>query len=222
LSNVALLHGLGGSGRATWVDSGWVDILRAEGHTVFAPDLLGHGQADKPLDPATYLDMHGPLRDALGDVGPLIGVGFSLGARVLLDWALDDPLRFDRLVLLGLGDNAFREDDVEVFARALESVETPESPFLARMIELSGRAGNDPAALAALVRGRSSSTLDPHSLGQITVPTLVVMGDDDPVGDPAPLVSSLGNGSLRRIRRTDHFNTVTSFDVIDAVVRFCE
>lgn len=222
LSNVVLLHGLGGSGRATWVDSGWVDILQAEGHTVSAPDLLGHGRADKPLDPAAYVDMHSPLRHALGDVRPLIGVGFSLGARVLLDWALDDPSRFDRLVLLGLGDNAFREDDVEVFARALESADTPESAFLARMIELSRRAGNDPAALATLVRGRRTLILDPQSLGQITVATLVVMGDDDPVGDPEPLVASLGNGALRRIRKTDHFNTVTSVDVIDAVVRFCE
>ncbi len=49
---ILLLHGGGGS-RADWYTAGYVARLRDE-FTVIAMDLRGHGESDKPHDPACY------------------------------------------------------------------------------------------------------------------------------------------------------------------------
>ena len=53
---VVLVHGFGTSFELTWVHNGWVDLLADEGREVIGVDLLGHGGAPKPHDPAEYAD----------------------------------------------------------------------------------------------------------------------------------------------------------------------
>ena len=38
----------------TWAEPGWLDIIGESGRTVIAPDLLGHGQAEKPHEAEPY------------------------------------------------------------------------------------------------------------------------------------------------------------------------
>jgi pimeloyl-ACP methyl ester carboxylesterase len=47
-----LLHGRPMWG-GRWIDRGYVERLQ-ESFRVLAPDLLGHGNSDKPHDPAAY------------------------------------------------------------------------------------------------------------------------------------------------------------------------
>ncbi|HEX8803177.1 MAG TPA: alpha/beta fold hydrolase, partial [Acidimicrobiales bacterium] len=83
---VLLLHGFATSAARTWGENGWIDLLHDVGRTVLAPDLLGHGTAPKPHDPEAYRDLAGPVLATLPDE-PVDAVGFSLGARTLLQMA---------------------------------------------------------------------------------------------------------------------------------------
>src|SRR4051812_24310191 len=116
---VVLVHGLASSFAHGWQEAGWADLLQDGGREVIGVDLLGHGTAPKPTDPEAYADFGGRVRDALPDA-PVDAIGFSAGAIVLLELAAEDPSRFGRLVLIGVGQNVFRNDDHEVLARAFE------------------------------------------------------------------------------------------------------
>src|SRR4029450_14159341 len=104
---VVLVHGWGGSFRNTWQRNGFTALLEDAGRTVIGVDLLGHGDAPKPHDPADYRDLTTRLVDALPDVESVDAVGFSLGALTLLELACAQPTRFRRIVLAGLGDTMF-------------------------------------------------------------------------------------------------------------------
>ena len=91
---VVLVHGLGGSSAETWQGNGWIDLIQDAGRPAIGIDLLGHGTAPKPHDPDAYADMHQHLLDALPD-GQVDAIGFSLGARLLLECAIASPERFE-------------------------------------------------------------------------------------------------------------------------------
>src|SRR3979409_1838361 len=104
-SPVLFIHGLGSSGYIEWrfnLESA------AHRHRVFAPDLPGFGRSEKPRARygipyftrfiERYMDARG-LRSAAV-------VGTSLGGRIALELALENPRRVSKLVLvnaLGFG-----------------------------------------------------------------------------------------------------------------------
>ena len=51
---VVLVHGWGGSFDSTWQLNGFTELLRDAGRAIIGVDLLGHGNAPKPHDPAEY------------------------------------------------------------------------------------------------------------------------------------------------------------------------
>ena len=124
---VLLVHGFATSAARTWRDNGWVDLLGDVGREVIAPDLLGHGDAAKPHDPEAYAALESDVAARLPD-RPVDAIGFSLGARVVLTLAADDPGRFARIVVAGVGANLFREDGSGVIARAIEGDGDPANP----------------------------------------------------------------------------------------------
>ena len=95
---VVLVHGFATSSARTWGDNGWLDLLGDVGRRPVAIDLLGHGTAAKPHDPDAYQAMEALVEAQLPE-GTVDGIGFSLGARVLLTLACEHPERFGRLVL---------------------------------------------------------------------------------------------------------------------------
>jgi pimeloyl-ACP methyl ester carboxylesterase len=106
---VVLVHGWGGSFAYTWEASGFTELLRDAGRPVIGVDLLGHGEAPKPHDPAEYADLTRRVLDAIPDE-PVDAIGFSLGAITLLRIAIDQPHRFSHLVLAGIGATLFDDD----------------------------------------------------------------------------------------------------------------
>ncbi len=221
---VLLLHGFGTSAARTWGDNGWIDLLRDAGREVIAPDLLGHGDAPKPHDPAAYVELEARAASSLDGVPAGVkvdAIGFSLGARTLLTLASATPERFDRIVVSGIGANLFRAgEDPELLAQAIESDTPPEHPWATYFHQMAHAPGNDPAALAAYLRRPHGEPLSDEGLARITSPVLVVIGDRDHAGPADPLLDRLPHATLVVLPNTDHFATPKNFTFLDAALEF--
>ena len=172
-------------------------------------------------DPADYSDVDEELRRALPPDGLIAGVGFSAGAELLLRLACAEPERFDRIVLLGLGDNAFDPGDPALLVAALESSEEPEDVRARVFRRLGQSAGNDPKALSAFLR-RPRQPVTEEELSKLHCPILVVLGDQDWVGPADRLLAALPSASLVTLAGVDHFATPSDFGAIDATIKFLD
>jgi len=220
---VVLVHGWGGSFASTWQRSGFTELLADAGRRVIGVDLLGHGEAPAPHDPDAYADLTTRIVEAL-PATPVDAVGFSLGGLTLLRLATQQPERFRRIALGGVGRNVFERDE-DATARILAGLEGTGDPDdnVARLFtQYADRPGNDRAALAALLRRPQPDPLTSADLAAVTCPVLVVVGDQDFVAPADTLVDALPSGRAVVLRRTDHFATPESFGFIDAVLRFLD
>ncbi len=96
-----MIHGIAGSSRA------WREVMPtlARHYTVIAPDLIGHGQSDKPVGDYSLGAYAGGMRDLLGVLGVerATMVGQSFGGGVALQLAYQHPECCERLVLVDSG-----------------------------------------------------------------------------------------------------------------------
>ncbi len=98
---ILLIHGIAGSSR-TWADP----MKRLAGrHRVLAPDLLGHGDSEKPTGDYSLGAHAAFLRDLLGSLG--IGrttvVGHSFGGGIAMQLTYQHPELCERMVLVSSG-----------------------------------------------------------------------------------------------------------------------
>jgi pimeloyl-ACP methyl ester carboxylesterase len=96
-----LVHGMGGSSN-TW--RGVIPLL-AKKYRVIAPDLLGHGESDKPRGDYSVGAFAVLLRDLLDalDVSRVTVVGHSLGGGIAMQFAHQHRQYCERLVLISSG-----------------------------------------------------------------------------------------------------------------------
>ena len=217
-SPVALVHGFATSSARTWGDNGWLDLLGDSGRTTVPIDLLGHGTADKPHDPAAYDHLEALVAAQLPDE-PVDAIGFSLGARVLLTLATDHPERFGRLVLTGVGANLLRTEGSDLILRAIEGEGDPTNPVVQYFAGLAQHPDVDREALAACLRS-PRPVLTPERLARVQLPVLVIIGDKDFAGPGEPLADALPQSELVTLRNVDHFATPKDFGAIDAALDF--
>jgi pimeloyl-ACP methyl ester carboxylesterase len=96
-----LLHGIGDRSDT------WQELIPelARDHTVIAPDLLGHGQSDKPRADYSVAAYANGMRDLLSVLGieRATVIGHSLGGGVAMQFAYQFPERCERLVLVATG-----------------------------------------------------------------------------------------------------------------------
>jgi pimeloyl-ACP methyl ester carboxylesterase len=217
---VLLVHGFATSAARTWRDNGWIDLLDDAGREVIAPDLLGHGEAPKPHDPEAYATLESDVAALLPD-RPVDAIAFSLGARIVLTLAAEDPGRFGRIVVAGVGANLFRQDGSGIIAQAVEGTGDPANPVVQYFAGLAAQPGADRAALAACIR-QPRPPLDAATLGKVTCPVLVVLGDRDFAGPADPLVEALPDATFRPLRGVDHFATPKNLGFVDAALGFLD
>jgi pimeloyl-ACP methyl ester carboxylesterase len=220
---IVLVHGWGGSFQTTWRQSGFTELLADAGRELVGVDLLGHGEAPKPHDPADYADLTARIVDVLPS-RPVDIVGFSLGALTSLRLATRRPELFNRIVLAGIGRNVF-ERDVERGRRIIAGVEgsgDTEDNEGRLFHQYAHQQGNDPLALAAVLKRPDEGVFTPEELKVIECPVLVVIGDRDFAGPADQLAGALPNARLVVLRNTDHFATPESFGFIDAVLEFLD
>jgi pimeloyl-ACP methyl ester carboxylesterase len=217
---VLLVHGLASSFDLNWREPGWVDLLSDAGREVIGIDLLGHGHADKPHDPAAYDRVADDVAAALPEEGQVQAIGFSMGARLLLEVACDHPDRFERIVVAGIGAGVFQGGGSEAVASAIEGGVTPDEHGTARLFaQFAAGSGNDPKALAAFLR-RDAKPLEARRLAGITCPVLVVLGSQDFAAPAAPLVAAFPNAEYKELPGVDHFATPKDFKFLDAALEF--
>jgi pimeloyl-ACP methyl ester carboxylesterase len=99
---LVLVHGIGDTAR-TWTEV--LPLLAAGGRTVLAPDLLGHGDSDKPRSDYSLGGFANGVRDLLCwyGVDRATVVGHSLGGGIAQQFAYQYPEQCERLVLVASG-----------------------------------------------------------------------------------------------------------------------
>ncbi|MEA2185982.1 MAG: 2-succinyl-6-hydroxy-2,4-cyclohexadiene-carboxylate synthase [Solirubrobacteraceae bacterium] len=218
-----LLHGFTQTGR------GWDEVIRhldGERYRPLAPDLRGHGAAAtrRPIDFAACAN------DVAGlAAGRFALAGYSMGGRLALHVALAHPRRVTRLVLVSTSAGiepaearARRRADDEALAAWMEEDRTMsevadrwgaqplfagQSPQVAAAAR-ADRLRNDPAALAAALRGIGTGVMTPlwQRLGELRMPVAVLAGERDAkfVALARRLVEGLPGGSLTIVEGAGH------------------
>ena len=221
---VILLHGLFSSAHVNWVKFGTAAQLAAAGFECLMPDLRAHGTSAAPHDPAAYppdvlvrdleaLTAHFSLTDY--DL-----VGFSLGSRTAAR-AVIAGARPRRLVLAGMGleglagwarRQAFFRDVLDRFP----AIRPGDRSYAAQ--QFLKTMGTDPAA-ARLLLGTMDDT-DPEALAAITMPTLVLCGDQDNDNGSADRLSETLPDARRATIPGTHMSCVTEPAMGAELVRF--
>ena len=219
---IVLLHGFTGS-VASW--SALARRLQPRFTTVLV-DLPGHGNSSAPLDAARYAlprfaDDLAFLFDALS-LDRVAMLGYSLGGRAALHFALRHPSRLSALVLESTSPGIAAESEraeraaadaelasfieregIEAFVNRWERL-----PLWASQAELPGesrsslraqRLDNTALGLANSLRGAGAGATEPVSdrLGEIVVPALLIAGALDTKYATAARAMA---GAMRRAR----------------------
>jgi len=202
---VLLLHGLGSNATATWGATGWFGELERAGFGWLAPDLRGHGGSIKPHQPDSYRPER-LVEDAvavLDDAGIITVdvVGYSLGARIAIELAVNRPDRVGRLVLGGFGDGSGSAPPLQQLLGHLP-------------------AGADPAAVAACAAGAATEVAPPR-VAEVVAPVLLVAGETDTF---AGSIESLGerfvDARTERVPGRNHFTTLSATSFKRAALDF--
>ncbi len=203
-NGLILLHGFTGS-LETWAP---FEAQFAATHTVVAVDMPGHGLSSAPSDPERYsldrfADDLASVMDAMGLERAVI-LGYSMGGRAALRFALLHPERVSALVLEsvspGFADALRRKERIDSDASLAESLERDgierfvdrwerlslwdsqkNLPARERMRLREQRLRNSPRGLANSLRGAGAGALPAleSRLADISAPALILAGELD-------------------------------------------
>lgn len=218
---VILVHGFAASLAENWAKAGWMHMLQRANRRVVAIDLRGHGRSATSHRPEDY-SLGLMADDVLGVVEHLQIkkpdlIGFSLGARVVLDLLRRRGDRFLLGVLCGVGDvliNPPAVRDPEAFAKAMEAPSAADvSDDMARRFRMFAEGqGQDLLELAACSRGLAASGAGwtREMLAPVKNEMLVVAGSGDELaGSPEALAALFPNAKGKRIPGCGHMDCLT-------------
>jgi 2-succinyl-6-hydroxy-2,4-cyclohexadiene-1-carboxylate synthase len=188
---LVLVHGFTQT-RASW--AGAAAQLSGDGYDVVAVDAPGHGSSD-----AVRIDLHDGAAMLGAAGGRATYVGYSMGGRLALHLAVDQPDCVERLVLVSStagieddGERAARRASDELLAAQIEAEGV--AAFLRRWLalplfaglppdaaDIDARRANSAAGLASSLRlaGTGAQASLWPSLPALSMPVLLVVGDGD-------------------------------------------
>lgn len=195
------LHGFSESG-TTW------DGIHVDGYRMIRIDLIGHGTSSRPTEVGAYtmsqmlLDIHRIVYALAGESYALLG--YSMGARIALLYALEYPLEVTKLILesgsVGIADTVerserreadvalgkrIREQTIEWFAETWAKLDVFKSQYtLPNAVQnriQHRRLQNSPHALAFTLEGSGQGVMPyvGHRLQELTMPICYISGELD-------------------------------------------
>lgn len=208
---ILLIHGFASSGAINWLNTGWVDALKAAGWQPITMDNRGHGHSRKLYDPKLYFahemaDDAARLLDHL-KLGLVPAMGYSMGARISAYLALRHPEHVTAMVWGGMGINLITglEDSEEIIAAlTAETLDEVKGATGRQFRIFADHSRADRPALAACMIS-SREPMAEADVRRITTPVLVAVGEtDDMAGDPAALAALLPHGEAFVIPKRNH------------------
>jgi len=204
MATILACHGFTGEG----ADFGLVREALPAGHLLVSPDFPGHGSRRGLRNPADYsLAAHLTLLDeSIRDASePVTLLGYSMGGRLALHWALANPGKFRQLILVGAspglateGERSERTYADDAVAQYLRTQGLPafykywhNQPFFRTLLALPApqldpilgrRHQNDPEGLAMSLEHVGTGRLPSlwERLRELTGPVDLVTGEHDP------------------------------------------
>lgn len=198
-----MLHGLFSSAHMNWIKWKHDQTIADRGFEVIMLDFRVHGDSDAPRDPANY-----PTNVLVRDVAALVdhlGLedyalgGFSLGARTSLYAVAQGILTPSQLIVAGMGTSGLNNwaKRAAHFKRIIDEFDTmtrDDSGWFGRQFLKSQ--GVDRVAARLLLD--TMPEIDIEKVAQITMPTLVVCGDEDSDnGSAEDLANLLPNATFK-------------------------
>jgi pimeloyl-ACP methyl ester carboxylesterase len=218
---LVLHHGTFGSG-ADWADLGYVEALKD--HQLILLDARGHGESDKPHDPAAYdlnfraLDVLAVLNDL--SIGKADYYGYSLGGWIGFELAKLAPDRFNSFIFGGAHPYA---EDMQAFRNLMRPAQfaaVMDQIFGDRLPAMRSRfLANDLDALQALTQDRESNA---DALPSMTMPCLLYVGELDPrLAKVRECVSALPKPMFFTLPECDHTTALVRSDLVIPHINAC-
>ncbi len=203
-SPVLVLHGFSGSAEAMRP----LVVPLARSHRVVAVDIIGHGSSPTPpaADDCTMEAVVAQIDRVIAELGlaPAHLVGYSMGGRIALSYAVAHPDRVASVIAIGASPGIAEEAEraervaadsaladhivaggVDWFVSHWESLpilQPGSAEGIARAAWVRElRLANDPAGLAAALRGLGTGSMPPlhDRLAGLDVPALLIVGEKD-------------------------------------------
>jgi len=227
---VLLIHGFAASRVQNWKETGWYQTLTGAGYRVVAMDCRGHGESDKPHDPAAY-DHRIMAEDAVAvlraaEIEAAFVMGYSMGGYISIHLLMEHPEAIRKVAIGGVGATylagAFGPREAVADALLAPDRNSITDPVQRSFRDFAEQKGKDIKALAACMRG-NRRLFSAAELARSTRPVLVVCGENDALtGPPGPLAEAFGDGSSITVARRDHMTTVGDKVYKQAVLAFFE
>ncbi|PWG04003.1 alpha/beta hydrolase [Sphingosinicella humi] len=219
-----LIHGYVSNAFVNWIRYGHARHIADAGFRVIMPDLRGHGDSDKPHDPACYKP--DVLADDAFDLVRHLGLtdydlaGYSLGARTSVRM-MAKGAKPRRAVLSGMGLDGILNTQGRggYFRHVLTNIGSFERGSSEWLTEAFLKTTDgDPEALLLILDTFVDTSRE--ELAAIDLPVLVVTGDDDDDnGSGEALAEALPHGRFERIPG-NHMSAVTKPELGRAIASF--
>jgi pimeloyl-ACP methyl ester carboxylesterase len=213
---VLLVHGFASSRAQNWRATNWYKTLAEAGFQVIAMDCRGHGESDKPHDPAFYsYDLMSGDILAVASAASIASahlIGYSMGSYLGIQLLMEHPGMIRKLVVAGVGAKYFHQEaatrhgiaDALLAPDAAGITDTTQTTFRA----FASQPGKDIVALAACMRG-DRHLFSAAELSDATRPSLVICGENDGIsGPPGPLAAALHDSIAITVPGRDHMSAV--------------
>ncbi|MEO0619900.1 MAG: alpha/beta fold hydrolase [Pseudomonadota bacterium] len=226
-ATVLLIHGFASNLQTNWIDTSWFRTLGREGYRVIACDVRGHGRSEKLYDEALYgakifAEDARRLLDHL-EIPQAHVIGYSMGARITAFLAMNHASHVASATFGGLGANmVIGLPGARAIAHAFlaDSIDEVTHPTAHSFRAFAEATGSDLKALAHCILS-ARAKISREMVAGITVPVLVAVGTEDPIGGAAEDLAEMIPGAVAApLDGLDHMKAVGARVFKDAAVSF--